>query len=129
MMHLNADGKLLVSMIRAEFDDCETTANAQKAVRALVKRSLTNNQYSALVSLVVSIGIDQFKKSRMLKLLNTVSLNSCIEASKEFQQYIYCVNDHGRVVEDPFLVKQRELEVDLFLTPEIVAGKHAKQKK
>ena len=118
-MRITADGKWLNQVLQDEYDLDETITAAKKAVRAYVKVPLTNNQFSALVPLVRFIGINQFRKSNMLKTLNSQDRRAVVKAAQYFDYYIYTNCEHGRIV-DPFLVKQRELEKALFLKPELV---------
>ena len=115
-MRTNQLGKDLIKAFTAEYDPIESRTMAEKAVNLFVLRRLTNNQFSALVCLVMSIGIDTFRDSKMLKLLNTRSTDSDRRAALWFGEYIY--EDNGKA--DRFLIKQREFEKDLFTTPEIV---------
>lgn len=122
-MRINEEGRSLIRIFKDEYEASETLANAQKAVNLLVRRRITTNQFSALVSLVMCIGIDDFKKSKMLQLINTRSLNAMIMAADEFDRYIYEINDHGDRVLDQFLLGVRECEKALFLKPELVSSR------
>lgn len=119
-MKTNARGKELIAMFKDEYDAAISRTAAERAVTMLIRRRLTGNQFSAIVSLVMSIGLDEFRASRMLRLINTMTLSSALEASDEFDTYIYEYNDSGERTIDPFLIKQREMEKALFLLPEAV---------
>ncbi len=81
---------------------------AQDAVEAHVTVPLTENQFSALVSLVYNIGANAFANSTLLDHLN----NNEIElAAAQFDRWIYA---NGHVL--PGLVKRRQLEKELFLS-------------
>lgn len=119
-MKTNEAGRALIDFFESEYDSCESRTAAEKAVTMLVRRRLNSNQFSALVSFVMSGGINGFKHSQMLRLLNTRDVLSATLAADQFGKYIYEFDDNGDRYVDPFLIKQRELERDLFLTPEIV---------
>jgi len=69
---------------------------------------LTDNEYSALISFIFNIGIGNFTKSTMLRLLKQ---NKKIEASNEFQKWNKC---KGETLDG--LTKRRRDERDLFLS-------------
>lgn len=115
-MKTNADGLNLIEMLKCEYEPAESRTNIEKALNALVKRRLTNNQFSALVSLGMYIGLDKLKK--VIKRINSVTLLA--EVADCFDQHIYHDDEHGRRTADPFLIKQRELERELFTRPQIV---------
>ena len=77
-------------------------------VSKLVKVSLNQNQFDALVSFIYNIGINAFKTSTMLKHLNKGEFYA---AAKEFDRWIYA---GGKVSEG--LKKRRTAEKTLFLT-------------
>jgi lysozyme len=83
----------------------------EAAVDSLVKRKLTDNQFSALVMFVFNVGVNAFQKSTMLKLLNGPTPIKII--SKEFSKWVY---DNGRILKG--LVRRREAEKILFLKSE-----------
>jgi len=86
----------------------------EKAINELVKIKLTQNQFDALLSLVYNIGIGNFKKSTLLKLLNE---NKILEAGEEFMKWTKA-RQPGGLKELPGLVKRRAEEKTLFLTKE-----------
>lgn len=67
---------------------------------------LTDNQYSALVSLVYNIGPENFKKSTLLKLLLKSEFDA---ASQEFIKW-----DKAAGKEMTGLTKRRQMEANLF---------------
>ena len=77
-------------------------------VSKLVKVSLNQNQFDALVSFIYNIGINAFKNSTMLKYLNKGEFYA---AAKEFDRWIYA---GGKVSEG--LKNRRTAEKTLFLT-------------
>lgn len=79
---------------------------AQTAVNKLVRATLAQHQYDALVSFVYNIGEEAFTKSTMLRKLNA---QDYVGAAKEFDRW---VNDNGKVVKG--LVARRRIERDMF---------------
>jgi lysozyme len=79
-------------------------------VTSLVKVPLTNNQFSALVSLVYNIGSGQFQKSTLLRKLNQGDYDG---AANEFERWVF---DNGVKLDG--LVTRRERERELFITPD-----------
>ncbi len=120
-MKLNATGQWLVETLSDEYDDLTSVAIAKKAIKLFVKVPLTNNQFAALVSLITYIGVDAFKSSKLLKMLNASrgDWKTFVKAADQFDLYIHANSEHGRTVET-FLITHRSLEKSLFLTPEIV---------
>jgi len=82
----------------------------EKEVNNLVKVPLTDNQFSAIVSLTYNIGSGNFGKSTLLKKLNAGDYDG---AANEFGRWIYA---QGKIL--PGLVTRREKEKELFLTPD-----------
>ena len=76
-------------------------------VNKLVKVSLTQNQFDALVSFEFNIGYGQFSKSTLLKLLNEKKYK---ESAEQFERWVY---SNGKVLQG--LVKRRTEEKNLFL--------------
>lgn len=90
--HVILDGETFPEpMTQAQADTLlsHDIAWAETAVRNAVKVPLTDNQFSALVSLVFNIGAARFKTSTMLGLINTFHM---VSAAKEFERY-----NHARV--------------------------------
>lgn len=79
----------------------------EKNVEKLVKVSLNQNQFDALVSFEFNVGISNFQKSTLLKKLNK---NDFIGASGEFEKWIYA--NHKPLLG---LAKRRKAEKELFL--------------
>ena len=59
-------------------------ATAEKAINDLVKVPLTQNQFDALVSFVFNVGVEAFKRSTLLKVLN---LGNYKEAANQFDRW------------------------------------------
>ncbi len=79
---------------------------AQTAVNQLVRVSLTQNMFDALVSFVYNVGETAFSKSTLLRLLNQ---GNYTEVSKQFERWKF---DNGKVVKG--LLARREAERALF---------------
>lgn len=84
----------------------EDTSYAGKAVGRLVKVSLTQGQYDALVSLVFNIGPGAFAKSTLLKRLNN---GQCTLAASEFLRW-----DKAKGKRLRGLTLRRQAESELF---------------
>jgi len=82
---------------------------AERAVRRLVHVFLTENQYGALVSFVFNLGAARLQNSTLLHKLNNGEFKG---AADEFKRW---VNAGGHRL--PGLVRRREAEKQLFLTP------------
>lgn len=90
-------------------------------VEKLLARPATDNQFAALVSLAYNIGMPQFDNSTVLRRFNMGSLTGAAEALKWF------VKDDGKVLAG--LIKRREDEAALFLTPDPAASPVATEEK
>ena len=75
--------------------------------------TLTSNQFSALVSFSFNVGLENFKKSTLLKLINSGHKDDLELIHKQFSRWVYA---NKKVL--PGLVKRREAEFDLYSTPE-----------
>ncbi len=84
----------------------EDLAWAQTAVNQLVRVSLTQNMFDALVSFVYNVGETAFQKSTLLRLLNQ---GNYTEVSKQFERWRF---DNGKEVKG--LLNRREAERALF---------------
>ena len=85
----------------------------EKGVDDLVEVDINENQYSALVSLAYNIGLGNFKKSTLLKLINKGNQNELEAVHSQFKRWVYA---NKKVL--PGLVKRREAEFKLYSTPE-----------
>lgn len=115
-MRTNADGLSLIEVLKSEYEPVESRTNVEKTLTLLVRRRLTSNQFSALVSLGVNIGLDDLK--RIIRKLNKIEIPAQI--ADEFDKYVYGTAENGDRILDPFLIKQRELERSLYTNPELV---------
>ena len=121
-MRITAAGRELIDALLDEYTAETSRSMAGKAIRRYVRVPLTNNQYSALVSFVMCEGIEVFKKSQMLKLINASKKDwhKFIQASNQFDFYIYSIDEKGLRKPDQYLIKHRHWEKSLFLTPEAI---------
>jgi len=85
----------------------QDTSKAQNAVINYVTVPLTQNQNDALVSLIYNIGINAFKNSTLLRMLNTGDYQAAAD------QFSVWRLSQGTVV--PALVSRRTTERELFL--------------
>ena len=84
---------------------------AENAVNEQVTRSLTPNQFTALISLVFNIGVGGFKKSTLLKRLNDGTEKELRRVPGEILKWHW---DNGKPVKG--LVNRRAKEAVLFLS-------------
>lgn len=80
---------------------------AEDAVAHLVHSHLSSNQFSALVSFVFNVGVQNFRMSTMLKLLNAFDYDG---ASRQFVRWVYGGGDYL-----PGLKRRRLVELELFM--------------
>ena len=83
--------------------------NAERAINDLVKCELNQNQFDALVSFVYNIGRENFRRSSMLKFLN--SKHYPLSAG-QFDRWVYARKNRSNG-----LVARRAAEKKLFLEP------------
>lgn len=92
---------------------------AELPMQALVRVTLNENQYAALVCFVFNEGQDAFRRSVLLKQLN---LGNYLAAAWEFERWVYCHDPKtGDLIKLDGLVKRRDAEKALFLKPVLVA--------
>ena len=77
--------------------------------------TLTSNQFSALVSFSFNVGLENFKKSTLLKLINKGNQNELEAIHSQFKRWVWA---GSQIL--PGLVKRREAEFDLYSTPESI---------
>jgi lysozyme len=85
-------------------------ARFEKGVDELVKHPISENAFSSLVCFAYNVGLENFRRSTMLKLTNQ---GSVVEASRQFPLW---VRANGRVM--PGLVMRRKAEAGLFMKPD-----------
>lgn len=93
------------------------TRDFVRAVDAAVTSSLNTNQFSALCSLSYNIGTGAFRRSTLLKLVNTNPDNPAIRT--EFMRWNKAF---GRVLQG--LTNRRRAEATLYFSPEISTESH-----
>ncbi len=100
---------MIISHLKAEELLQQDLRIYEEAINRIVKVSLTQNQFDALVSFAFNVGIGALVSSTLLKLLNEGYSKM---AAKQFSRWIYA---GGRVL--PGLVKRRHDEFNLFIKP------------
>jgi lysozyme len=88
-------------------------AEVSVALNELIFTPLTQNQFDALVSFAMNIGIDAFRGSSVLRRINEGAL---LEAAAGLDMWRRADFDGERIVVDA-LVRRRAVEKALFLTP------------
>lgn len=91
--------------------DC---AEAEMAVAKYVSGELTDNEFSACVSLCYNIGSGDFEHSQVAEQLNK---DNTAEAAKDFMNW-----NHVNGVVNPWLTQSRQAEQDLFNDTQAPAG-------
>lgn len=87
-------------------------ANKQSEIKKFLKVPVTQNQLDSLTSLAYNIGINAFKNSTLLKLLNSGS-NKLLVAD-QFLLWNKITKD-GKKIESKGLTNRRKAEKELFL--------------
>ena len=88
--------------------EMETSKNAEE-IKKLVKVPLTNNMLNALISFTYNVGLNGFRQSTMLRLLNSGADKNTV--ALQFDRWIY---DNGVKVKG--LINRRNAEKKLFLS-------------
>jgi lysozyme len=88
--------------------EMETSSNAND-IKKLVTVKINNNQLNALISFVYNVGINAFRTSTLLKLLNSGADKQIV--ANQFDRWIY---DNGVKVQG--LINRRIAEKKLFLS-------------
>lgn len=106
----------VITQAQAESDLLSNVAGSEYVVNSVVKVTLTQNQFDALVDFVFNLGSGNFQSSTLLRKLNAGDFAG---ASAEFPKW----NHAGGIVVDG-LTKRREAERLLFLnvSPNIPSG-------
>ena len=82
----------------------------EKGVISLVIPKITQNQFDALVSFAYNVGVTNFRKSTLLRLINKDPNNP--EITNQFMKW---VRGGGKVING--LIKRRQIESKLYFTP------------
>lgn len=84
----------------------------EATVRGAVTAPINQNQFDALVSFVYNVGPEAFKKSTLVKRINTNAPKE--EITRQFMRW---VNDDGQPVQG--LINRREAEAELYHSPDL----------
>lgn len=104
---------MIISSLQAEQLLAEDITSAEVDLNKLLKKSLKQNQYDALISFIFNIGAQKLATSSLLKMVNTNPNNALIPA--EFRKWVYATNPKTGVKEQlPGLVIRREKESKLY---------------
>jgi lysozyme len=82
----------------------------EKAVTSLVIPHISQNQFDALTSFAYNVGVTNFRKSTLLRLINKNPDNP--EIANQFMKW---VRGGGKVING--LIKRRQIESKLYFTP------------
>jgi GH24 family phage-related lysozyme (muramidase) len=122
-MKVNECGLSLIDTLLSEYEANESRTTAEKYIKSKLRHRVTSNQYSAMVSLCMFLGINGFEACGIINLINR---GKAIQAANKFNRFNYHDDENGNRVVDPFLVQQREAEKALYLMPEIIPKRKAK---
>lgn len=78
-------------------------------VEDLITSNINNNQFAALVSLAYNIGINAFRNSTILEMVNQEPNNP--EIRNQFLRWIY---DNGQIIQG--LINRREQEANIYFS-------------
>ena len=104
---------MIITEEQAEKYLCQDLERFEKGVEDLVVVDINENQYSALVSLAFNIGLSNFKKSTLLKLINKGNQNELEAVHSQFKRWVWA---GSQIL--PGLQRRREAEFKLYSTPE-----------
>lgn len=89
-------------------------AQYEAGVRALLKVSVTQSQFDALVSFAYNLGVQSLASSTMLLMINHGQFSL---AARQFGKWVHAKDPKtNQVVTLPGLVRRREAEMNLFLS-------------
>ncbi|MPM65656.1 Lysozyme RrrD [bioreactor metagenome] len=109
----NVTPAMMISPLQAEQLLAEDVSSAEADLNKLLKKSLKQNQYDALVDFVFNLGAQKLATSTLLKMVNTNPHNALIPA--EFLKWVYATNPKTGLKEKlPGLVTRREKEAKLY---------------
>ena len=107
-----------ISQAKADADLVRNLREAEGAVERLVKVPLTDNQFGALVSFVFNVGVEAFRTSTLLRLLNAGNYNAVPLQLARWNK----ITVKGRKVPSEGLTNRRAAEVGLWATGAFVAS-------
>lgn len=87
--------------------------NFQQAVNQQVTVTLNQNQFDALVSFVYNIGVDNFRRSTLLRLLNQGNYSA---VPTEMRKWVK-IRQHGALTDSQGLINRRNAEIELYNAP------------
>jgi lysozyme len=93
----------------------EDLTKFEKAVDELVKVELSENQWSAIICFVYNVGIEAFRRSTLLRLINQ---RDFVGASRQFLLWTKAKDSSGKPRVLPGLVMRRRNEAALFMRPD-----------
>lgn len=85
-------------------------AKYEKTVNDCVNTELTQNQYDALVFLCFNIGVDGFKNSTVVKMLNSEQYDKVPDAIRMWNK----ISKNGKLVISQGLINRREKEIKIW---------------
>jgi len=88
-------------------------ASASAAVDSLVSVPLTPQQHAALVSFTYNVGVDAFRNSTLLRLLNAGDMQG---AAQQFLVWDKYHSPAGQLLTSPGLLARRQTEQQMFLS-------------
>jgi len=111
---ITPDDNIIPPITEKQADDLlkQDIKTAENAVNLLVKVSLTQNQFDALVCFVFNIGVGAFQKSTLLSFINKNIFNKVPDQFKLWNKIT--VNGIKKVSNG--LTNRRQAEVTLFLS-------------
>ena len=101
-------GEIITQEQAQRWLEMETSKNAEE-IKRLVKVPLTNNMLNALISFTYNVGLNGFRQSTMLRLLNSGADKNTV--ALQFDRWVY---DNGVKVKG--LINRRNAEKKLFLS-------------
>lgn len=117
-MKTNSEGLRIIEIYNELFEGSDIRA-AEKAVDLLIIPQLNENQFAAAVSFCQSLGVDEFKRSSFLKVINKkpYTRQSLNAACEKFKEYAKTEDEHGKERVDKLLKSRRNEEIKLFKRP------------
>lgn len=100
----------VITIDRADKLLFNTVAEFEKQVDTFVTSSINANQLGALTSFAFNVGMGNFRRSTLLRLVNTNPNNPAIRT-----EFIKWTRANNRVLKG--LVTRRQAEADLYFTP------------